>query len=165
MPGSVVTELRARGHDVFSVKESMRGADDVAVLARAQAEVRIVITQDKDFGELAYRIGLPAGCGVILFRLAGNDPDADGRRMVAAVESRSDWSGGVCSDYSPANPDPHVTPELIPLTPARPPIQFRSVPSQLRSTGCPSSRLHARMNMTGVMEYRRCRTEPSPKTK
>lgn len=93
MPGSVVAELRARGHDVLSVKEAMRGADDVAVLALAQAEVRIVITQDKDFGELAYRVGLPAGCGVILFRLAGDDPTADGRRMVAAVESRADWSG------------------------------------------------------------------------
>ena len=93
MPGSVVAELRARGHDVLSIKESMRGAGHAAVLARAQAEVRAVLTQDKDFGELAYRAGLPAGCGVILFRLTGDDPDADGRRMVAAVETRSDWSG------------------------------------------------------------------------
>jgi predicted nuclease of predicted toxin-antitoxin system len=93
LPGSVVAELRARGHDVLSVKESMRGAGDPAVLARAQAELRIVLTQDKDFGELAYRAGLPAGCGVILFRLTGNDPDADGRRMVAAVETRTDWAG------------------------------------------------------------------------
>ena len=71
----------------------MRGAGDAAVLARAQTEVRVVLTQDKDFGELAYRVGLPAGCGVILFRLTGDDPAADGRRMIAAVETRADWSG------------------------------------------------------------------------
>jgi hypothetical protein len=63
------------------------------ILARAQAESRIVVTQDKDFGELAFRRGLPAQCGVILFRLGGNKPDADNHRMVEVVESRTDWAG------------------------------------------------------------------------
>jgi predicted nuclease of predicted toxin-antitoxin system len=93
MPGTVIADLRQRGHDIFSVKESMRGADDPAILARAQAESRVVVTQDKDFGELAFRIGLPATCGVILLRLTGDDPDADNGRIVAVVESRADWSG------------------------------------------------------------------------
>jgi predicted nuclease of predicted toxin-antitoxin system len=93
MPGTVIVELRNRGHDVLSVKESMRGAEDPAILARAQAESRVVVTQDKDFGELAFRSGLPATCGVILLRLASDDPDADNRRIVAAIESRTDWSG------------------------------------------------------------------------
>lgn len=93
MPGTVIVELRSRGPDVFSVKESMRGASDADILVRAQAESRVVVTQDKDFGELAFRIGLPATCGVILFRLAGDDADADNRRMVAVIESRADWSG------------------------------------------------------------------------
>ena len=93
MPGTVVVELRNRGHDVLSVKESMRGAADDEILARAQAESRVVVTQDKDFGELAFRSGLPATCGVILLRLTGDDPDADNRRMVAVIESRADWSG------------------------------------------------------------------------
>jgi predicted nuclease of predicted toxin-antitoxin system len=93
LPATVIAELRQHGHDVFSVKESMRGADDPDILARAQAEARVVVTQDKDFGELAFRIGLPATCGVILLRLTGDDPDADNRRIVAVVESRTDWSG------------------------------------------------------------------------
>jgi predicted nuclease of predicted toxin-antitoxin system len=93
IPGTVIAELRKRGHDVLSVKDSLRGADDISILARAQAEPRVVVTQDKDFGELAFRTGLPSGCGVILLRLAGNDPDADNRRIVALVESRTDWSG------------------------------------------------------------------------
>ena len=35
MPGTVIVELRERGHDVLSVKESMRGADDPDILRRA----------------------------------------------------------------------------------------------------------------------------------
>jgi predicted nuclease of predicted toxin-antitoxin system len=93
MPGSVVAELRARGHDCLAVKESMRGAKDVEILARAQTENRIVVTQEKDFGELAYRHRLPADCGIILFRLSGTDPDADDRRMVEVIESQTGWNG------------------------------------------------------------------------
>src|SRR5690349_20144869 len=93
IPASVVQDLRARGHDVFSVKESMRGAEDPEILSRAQAESRVLLTQDKDFAELAFRSGLPAQCGVILFRLTGDDPDADFRRMVEVVDGRADWAG------------------------------------------------------------------------
>jgi len=93
MSNSVAADLRGRGHDVFAVKESMRGADDSAILAAAQAGLRVIVTQDKDFGELAFRVGLPASYGVILLRLAGDDPDADARRIVAIIESRPDWSG------------------------------------------------------------------------
>jgi predicted nuclease of predicted toxin-antitoxin system len=63
MAGSVVLALRDRGHDVLAAKESMRGEEDATILARAQAESRLVVTQDKDFGELAFRSGLPAQCG------------------------------------------------------------------------------------------------------
>ncbi len=93
MPGSVIEHLRQNGHDVLAVKESMRGAKDPDILARAQSESRVLISQDKDFGELAFRSHLPAHCGVILFRLTGEDPDDDLRRMVEAVESRADWAG------------------------------------------------------------------------
>jgi predicted nuclease of predicted toxin-antitoxin system len=56
-------------------------------------EIRVVVTHDKDFGELAFRSGLPAECGVILLRLAGSNPDEDNRRAVDAIESRDDWTG------------------------------------------------------------------------
>lgn len=93
MARSVVQKLRDRGHDVLAAKESMRGEEDSTILARAQAEARLVITQDKDFGELAYRSGLPAQCGIILFRLAGDDPQVELAYMVEVIESRTDWSG------------------------------------------------------------------------
>jgi predicted nuclease of predicted toxin-antitoxin system len=91
--GTVIGALRSRGHEVLSVKESMRSESDQAILARGEAESRIVVTHDRDFGELAFRSRLPASCGVILIRLSGTDPDADNRRVLQALESRSDWAG------------------------------------------------------------------------
>jgi len=90
---TVIRELRQRGHDLLSVKESMRSERDDVILARAQAEQRVVVTHDKDFGELAFRSGLSASCGVILFRLSGTDPTTDNQRILEAVESRTDWAG------------------------------------------------------------------------
>jgi predicted nuclease of predicted toxin-antitoxin system len=97
---AVIAQLRIRGHDVVSVKESMRSAPDSAVLRRAAEERRLVITHDKDFGTLAFQWGLPAGSGVILFRLSGNNPDVDNARILDVLQQQIDWAGhfGVVTD-------------------------------------------------------------------
>jgi predicted nuclease of predicted toxin-antitoxin system len=89
----VIQALRQRGHDVLSAKESMRGESDSAVLQLARREGRLVVTHDKDFGELAFRNHLPAECGILLLRLSGADPASDNRRVLEAIESRQDWAG------------------------------------------------------------------------
>ena len=63
------------------------------MLARAQSEHRILVTLDKDFGELAFRSRLPAQSGVILIRLDWRDPDADNPVIITALLSRDDWAG------------------------------------------------------------------------
>jgi predicted nuclease of predicted toxin-antitoxin system len=93
IPGAALKQLREHGHDVLSAKESLRGETDDVVLDRAQQELRIVVTQDKDFGVLAFRQRLAAACGIILFRLTGDDPDSDAHRIVEVIQSRPDWSG------------------------------------------------------------------------
>jgi len=90
---SVIEELRRRGNDVVSVKESMRGKADDEVLAKAEIERRLVVTLDKDFGEFAFRRKLPATCGVVLFRLSGSNPATDKQRILDVLASRSDWAG------------------------------------------------------------------------
>jgi len=93
VPATVIRALRERGHEVLSVKESMRGVGDDVILARAQTESCVVVTHDKDFGELAFRFGLRATCGVVLFRLSGTDPEGDNQRALEALESLRDWEG------------------------------------------------------------------------
>jgi len=60
--------LQEQGHDVFSVYDEARGMDDRDVVEKAFAESRILITNDKDFGERIYRERQPHR-GVILLRL------------------------------------------------------------------------------------------------
>jgi predicted nuclease of predicted toxin-antitoxin system len=118
--GTVIDELRRRGHDVMSVKESMRSEQDEVILARAQAEMRLVVTHDKDFGELAFRSKLPSLCGIILFRLAGSDPDTDNRRIIEVLESRTNWEG-----HFSVVTDDRVRMRPLPVAPATPPSKRR----------------------------------------
>jgi predicted nuclease of predicted toxin-antitoxin system len=64
----VVAGLRKDGHDVLFVSESARGVDDETVLRQAAAESRVLLTEDKDFGKLVVRLGLPAH-GIVLLRM------------------------------------------------------------------------------------------------
>jgi predicted nuclease of predicted toxin-antitoxin system len=93
MPGPAVAALRASGHDVLWIRESTPGASDAVVLDLAQRDRRVLVTADTDFGELAFRSGLPAQCGVVLVRLDWAEPDGDNRAVATALSSRDDWSG------------------------------------------------------------------------
>jgi Domain of unknown function (DUF5615) len=61
----VIRALRAAGHDVLAIGESAMGASDEAVSARALSERRVLITEDRDFGELVYAArAFGGGCDV-----------------------------------------------------------------------------------------------------
>lgn len=64
---SVTHALAASGHDIKTVLSVARGADDDVVLELASSDQRILLTEDKDFGELVFAAGEPA-VGVILIR-------------------------------------------------------------------------------------------------
>jgi predicted nuclease of predicted toxin-antitoxin system len=93
VPGAVVAALRQQGHDVAWVLEDAPGSPDPGVLERAQDDGRVLVTFDKDFGELAFRRGLAASVGVVLFRITLASPDHAVRSAVAAFASRADWAG------------------------------------------------------------------------
>lgn len=52
---AVAKWLRGQGHEVISVFDEQKGSSDDDVLAKAIAEDRILITNDKDFGEMIFR--------------------------------------------------------------------------------------------------------------
>jgi predicted nuclease of predicted toxin-antitoxin system len=93
IPGVAVTALVADGHDVAWVRTTAPGMADAEVLAWAARESRILLTFDKDFGELARTATLPSSCGVILFRLPAPSPGEIGPRIAAMVAARPDWAG------------------------------------------------------------------------
>lgn len=65
---AVAKWLREHHHDVFSIYDEARGLEDDAVLQKAFADERILITGDKDFGRLVFQEGKEHR-GVILLRL------------------------------------------------------------------------------------------------
>ncbi|MBX9648429.1 MAG: DUF5615 family PIN-like protein [Xanthobacteraceae bacterium] len=92
-PGDAVAALRAAGNDVIWVGTEAPGSPDREVLAWAARDARILITFDKDFGELAKASRLPASCGVILLRLPMPRPDKGGERLADLIAARDDWAG------------------------------------------------------------------------
>src|SRR3981189_3765815 len=92
-PGDAVTALRAAGHDVLWIRTDAPGITDQDVLSRSLSDARVLLTFDKDFGELAWRSGLPATCGIVLFRLPALGPMGVGKLIPAVLMSRDDWPG------------------------------------------------------------------------
>lgn len=81
--GEAVTDaLRQAGHDTVSVRDRDPRLSDSEILAWAVAENRLVVTMDKDFGELVYHSG-HAHSGVLLLRLA--DAAAVEKARIAAM--------------------------------------------------------------------------------
>lgn len=78
---AVASWLSSVGHDVYSVSLQSPGAPDEELLARAYQEKRILMTGDKDFGEMIFR-EKQLHCGVALFRLADERKAA----KIAAVQ-------------------------------------------------------------------------------
>ena len=68
--GGIVDRLRADGHTLLVMRDIAQGAPDTDVLAQAVAAGAVLLTEDKDFGELVYHGGI-AHPGIVLIRLAG----------------------------------------------------------------------------------------------
>ena len=62
-----VRALHAAGHDVVAVSEVARGAEDSVVIELARSEQRVLLTEDKDFGQLVFAAARQSS-GVVLLR-------------------------------------------------------------------------------------------------
>lgn len=70
----IIEWLRESGHDVEWAVELTPGEEDERPAELARAEDRVLITRDRDFGELAFRGDVPLP-GVVLLRLPGTSTD------------------------------------------------------------------------------------------
>ena len=81
--GGARESVAAAGHDVIWGGDWEDDPGDEALLARAYSESRVLVTLDKDFGELAIVQGLPHA-GIV--RLVGLRARAQGAAVVAVLE-------------------------------------------------------------------------------
>lgn len=85
----IVVFLRNLGYDTVSVSESFPSLNDTDILSSAYKEKRILITNDKDFGELIFRCKLPHK-GVILFRLSEETCQSKEQKLNYVLEKFKD---------------------------------------------------------------------------
>jgi predicted nuclease of predicted toxin-antitoxin system len=85
---AVVAYLRSVGHNVLAVAETMPQANDADILVRAVNEGRILVTNDKDFGDLVFRSG-QAHQGVVLLRLHDESSATRVRVMTSLLQQHA----------------------------------------------------------------------------
>ena len=96
----IVAALRQAGHDVATVAPADAGASNEAVFDRALRERAILLTADKDFGEIAVgRAG--ASPGVVLFRRSVADPAGAAARLLALVQEHGESLYGLHTVITP----------------------------------------------------------------
>lgn len=76
----IVAALRDAGHDVRYLCEESTGADDKTILQQAYQDERIIVTEDKDFGELVHRLHYETR-GIVLIRISDTMRPAKARRV------------------------------------------------------------------------------------
>jgi predicted nuclease of predicted toxin-antitoxin system len=89
----IVERLRGDGIQVEYVAELSPGVSDEVVLGRSRETASILVTADKDFGELVFRQGR-ATTGVLLLRLFGLTPATKALLVSAAIREHGDELAG-----------------------------------------------------------------------
>lgn len=79
-----VDSLRQDNHFVLYVAEMEPGISDESVLNLANQRDALLVTADKDFGEMVFR-QLRISCGVVLIRLAGLLPETKGEIVTSLM--------------------------------------------------------------------------------
>jgi predicted nuclease of predicted toxin-antitoxin system len=86
IPQQAIFALREAGFDVIPVTGLMAGADDQTVLAYAREHQLIIITFDRDYGELIYRRQLPCPLGVLYVRFPFPSPTETAKYILRLLQ-------------------------------------------------------------------------------
>ncbi|MFC0607856.1 DUF5615 family PIN-like protein [Rufibacter quisquiliarum] len=73
-PKASVLALREQGYNVLSIGEDNPSITDPDVIAIAMQEERLILTFDRDYGELVFKKGLKPPKGIIYLRLDNFTP-------------------------------------------------------------------------------------------
>jgi predicted nuclease of predicted toxin-antitoxin system len=93
IPSSVVRVLADGGYNILWIRTESPGISDIDVMNIACRENRIILTFDKDFGELVVKDHLCPPAGIILFRLPLKNPTRLAQTILEILNARTDWEG------------------------------------------------------------------------
>jgi predicted nuclease of predicted toxin-antitoxin system len=96
----IVERLRNDGHDTMYVAEFSPSITDDQVLQEANDRNALLLTEDKDFGELVYRLGR-VHSGVVLIRLAGLPASSKADIVAKVLQDHATELSGAFSVISP----------------------------------------------------------------
>jgi len=98
--GPIAQRLRQDGHQVWCVAEMAPGISDGTVLDISNREAAVLLTADRDFGELVYRQGR-ASHGVVLIRLSGLSAPRKAALIASAIDQHADELPGTFAVITP----------------------------------------------------------------
>lgn len=87
IPRKVVDLVSKNGHDILWIKNIAPKSSDDQILSLAEAEERIILTFDRDFGQLVYEKKLLTKQGIIYFRLDGLSPSKMAEAVIEILNS------------------------------------------------------------------------------
>lgn len=88
-PAPSIGLIRDAGYQVFSISESSPGESDEQVISKAKAKDLIILTFDKDYGEILMRTQIPDPPSVVFFRYKGQDPTFAGKALIELLAKSS----------------------------------------------------------------------------
>ncbi len=86
-PLTSIRLLQEENIDIVAIIENSPGISDSEVLSRAVNEQRIILTFDRDYGELIYRFGLHPPAGVIYFRYTPQTPLEPAQNLLKLLQN------------------------------------------------------------------------------
>ncbi len=94
LEAGIIARLREDGHDVYAVAERTPRLRDEDVLMTAVDDVRVLITNDKDFAALAFLQG-KVSQGIVLLRMPRLATEAKAKRLAEVVQDPAARTAGL----------------------------------------------------------------------
>ena len=89
VPIASISLLRQTPHKILSVYEEMPGASDRAIMAKAHKESLIILTFDRDYGELIFKYQADPPGGLVHFRFDPENPEEPAAILLSLLRGDS----------------------------------------------------------------------------
>lgn len=88
-PKPSIVILRSAGYEITSIAEKHPGISDQEVVQMARRDNLVILTFDKDYGEIIFKEAQAGPPSVVIFKFKGSDPQFAGTHLVNLLEKKS----------------------------------------------------------------------------